>query len=452
MKLLIMMIFVTTLVSAKNDLTHRPRSFSTGQGRAVFVDFISADYEITYNADKRAAFVVAKISFDAPEEGLPVFDSIESPQKVLLDGQDVTVSEISTPSRETTLRYVNRAVTQGRHLLEVSVPLTTLVEFSDGGVKSAFWTSDLSERRFLERYMPASFEYDQVKMTFNIFFDGNKKAQKIFSNGVVREKRSNGRSFFTITFPDYFNSSSVFYHTVPEGSVDEIRFNLRSIDGREIPAVVYAVKSIMGDSLARLRDEASGIFHELEGDYGPWPHPTLVVYNAGTGGMEYCGATMTSASALGHEMFHSYFARALMPANGNSGWIDEALASWRDDGYLSATTLSGTSKMSNRPYYTRSTDYSAYSFGERFMRFMDGKHKEKGGLRPFLRFLVEKRKFAPLFVEEFIDEMSTFYGVDVGPDFKRYTYGTVNSFPSDYRSPKLHIHSQMTIEELKTFL
>src|SRR5690606_20330699 len=137
----------------------------------------------------------------------------------------------------------------------------------------------------------------------------------------------------------------------------------------------------------------------------------------------------TSLSALGHEMFHFYFARGVMPANGNSGWLDEALASWRDEGYQSSKTMSGTSRMSNRPYYTRTTDRAAYSFGERFMRYMDEKLSLKGGLKPFMRYMVERRSKAPLFVEEFIKEMEGFYGVAVEEDFKKFTYGVQNSFP-----------------------
>ena len=103
---------------------------------------------------------------------------------------------------------------------------------------------------------------------------------------------------------------------------------------------------------------------------------------------------MTDMSALGHEMFHFYFARGVMPANGNAGWVDEALASWRDDGYQSLGTLSGSSNMSGRPYYTRTTDTAAYSFGERFMSYLDGKLKSKGGLKPYMRTLVEREKLS----------------------------------------------------------
>ena len=158
-------------------------------------------------------------------------------------------------------------------------------------------------------------------------------------------------------------------------------------------------------------------------------------------------------AALGHELFHSYFARGVMPANGNSGWLDEALASWRDEGYQTLSDLSGSSMMSAHPYYTRTTDRAAYSFGERFMRLMDGKLASKGGLKPFMRYMIEKKVFSPIFVEDFIKEMEKFYGVSVKEDFRKYTFGKSNNFSSSLKSSHSHkIHRKMTVEELKNYL
>lgn len=160
---------------------------------------------------------------------------------------------------------------------------------------------------------------------------------------------------------------------------------------------------------------------------------------------------MTDMGALGHEMFHFYFARGVMPANGNSGWIDEALASWRDGGYRSMTTLSGSSRMSSRDYYTRTTDTSAYSFGARFMSYLDGtlNAKGKGGLKPFMRQMVEKRAFQPLFVEEFYKEMSDFYGISMEADFRKYTYDKSAVTTEKSSHP---VHKKMGLEELRNHL
>lgn len=435
----------------KNDLTHRPKSFLTSGGKAVFVDFLEANYKISYNLKSRSAQVTATIKFDAPEAGMPVFDSAENPMSVTLNGEVVSSKEIKTPSRETELRIIRKDVTVGSHTAVITVPLKNLIEWRNGDVRNAFWNSDLMDRRFLERYMPASFEYDQVKMKFEVEVIGNTKSKyKIYSNGDVV---SNGDNKFTVNFPEYFNNSSVFYHIIPEGTSDEIQFTLKSVDGRDIPVTIYTMKPEVLEA-DKLKALATQIFHELEGDYGAWPHPSLTIYNAGRGGMEYHGATITSTSALGHEMFHSYFARGVMPANGNAGWLDEALASWRDKGYNTLYDLAGVSRMSNQLYYTRTTDASAYSFGERFMSYMDGKLKTKGGLKPFMRHMLEKKLFAPLFVEEFIKEMSDFYGESVEEDFKKFTFGTKNAFQKSLQMDHLDhpMHQKMTEEELQKLL
>lgn len=438
-------------IAGSNDLAHRPRAFSTPQGKAVFVDFSSATYNITYDISSKKASVRAEMEFDAPEAGLPIFDSVTEPTSVILDGKGTTAPVTATPENETTLRVIQTAVSPGSHKLVVEMPLSALVQF-DNGVKSAFWTSDLSERQYLERYMPASFEYDQMKIVFNVKFIGAKSRQEIYTNGVVEELAEGA---FRIKYPDYFNASSIFFHTVPQGAVDTIRYSLKSVDGRDIPVTIYTGKSIWGgdnaSTLERFKNEATSVFHELEGDYGAWPHAQLVIYNAGSGGMEYCGATITEFRALGHEMFHSYFARGVMPANGNSGWLDEALASWRDNGYKTSGSLSGTSMMSSHPYYTRITDRAAYSFGENFMRLMDGKLKAKGGLKPFMRHMVDNRAHAPLFVEEFIKEMESFTGVAVEADFRRYTFGTRNSFEESKHKAN-PIHRKLSLKELESLL
>lgn len=449
MKLLIALsLFASVALANGNEKLHRPKSFSANGGQAVFADFSEAHYHITYDVIQNKALVKAEIKLETQEAGFPVFDSFTAPSSVILNGAEVQSIETKTPDNATSLRLINKSTPAGVHTLKIELPLTTLVEFGSGGVKSAFWTSDLTDRKYLERYLPANLEFDQVKMTFTINFIGAKNKQVIYTNGVTSEVSANT---FKVVYPSYYTSSSIFFHTVPEGSMNELRYTLKSLDGREIPVVLYAAKSPFGSNLERLKNKTTEIFHELEGDYGAFPHPSITAYFAGSGGMEYCGATMTSESALGHELFHSYFARGVMPANGNAGWVDEALASWRDEGYQTLSSLSGSSGMSAHAYYTRTTDRAAYSFGERFMSYMDGKLKSKGGLKPFMRYMVDKKVFRPFVVDEFIQEMSDFYGVPVAEDFKKYTFGKGNNFSVDMKS-KSHIHRKMSLEEMQNYL
>src|SRR5690606_10293927 len=150
-----------------NDLAHRPKSFALPEGKAVFADFTKAHYEITYDLGASSAWVKARIEMHLPEAGRVVFDSIEAPVSIMLNGKkNVSAREVKTPSNDTTVRVLGESLNKGKHVLELELPLKNLVEFKDGGVKSGFWTSDLSHRQFLERYLPANFEYDQVKMSF----------------------------------------------------------------------------------------------------------------------------------------------------------------------------------------------------------------------------------------------------------------------------------------------
>ena len=285
-------------VASENDLKHLPKSFPVPGGMAVFLDFTEANYEITYQYAEKSASVKAEILFNAPESGFPVFDSVQPPTSIVMDGEPVTATERRTPSRETTLRVMDKTVSVGTHRMTIEVPLKELVVFKTQGVKSAFWTSDLAERQFLERYLPANLEYDQVKMSFLLKFIGFKNKQVIYTNGVVTQV---DQQTFKVNYPEYYNASSIFFHTVNEGAVDELRFTLKSMNGRDIPAVVYMSKSVMGSNIAELqkwKENIVTIIKELEADYGPFLHPSITVYNAGLGGMEYCGATMTEAPWL----------------------------------------------------------------------------------------------------------------------------------------------------------
>ena len=454
MKILALLLTLSTMAFATdNDITHRPKSFAYKSASAVFVDFEEATYDITYDLIAKKAEVVAKMRMHVVEEGLPLFDLIQNPTFVSLDGIEVQTSAIKTPANETTLRVIEKSLPLGVYALEVRVPLSTLVEFTDSGVKNAFWVTDLEDRFYLERYIPVNLEYDRMKMTFNIEFKGLKNKQHIFANGDVTWTSANKAK---VEFPEYFTVNSLYFHTTPVGSVELLESSFQSVDGRNIPVAIYMAKGMSSAStLNTFKSDIQRIMTELEKDYGPFRHHNITVYNAslahmGLGGMEYAGATVTNRSALAHELFHSYFARGVSPANGNAGWIDEALASWRDNGYNRSGSFSGTSSMASRPYYTRKTDTAAYSFGARFMAFLDGKFAAKGGLKPFMNKLLEKKLFTPIFTEDFIAEMEEFYGEKVEHLFKAHVY---KNNKNDKSQEDAHpIHKKMGLKELQQIL
>jgi hypothetical protein len=397
-----------------------------------------------YNGATQTQEVTATIEFEMTEEGFPIFDSVKEPTLLTLDGESKTQTLTKTPGAETSVRIINEKVKVGTHNLVIKVPLTQTVRYTPEGVNSAFWFSDLNDRAFLEAYMPASFEYDQVKMVFEIEFQ-NLKKQTFYTNGTLTQL---SESQYKIEFPSYFNSSSLFYHTAPVGRYPELTATFKSIDGRDIPMMIYSTNG--SANLERFKTHALSVLKELEGDYGPFLHHKVVIFEAGSGGMEYCGATMTEYSALAHELTHSYFARGIMPANGNAGWIDEALASWRDKGYPVVSSLLTTTKMAAHPEHTRMTDSAAYSTGARFMGLMDYKFKEKGGLKKFLAELVEKKHFDPLVTEEFSGMLSEFFGESVKAEFDKYIYGRTGV--TRMKSEAHPFHQKMSLQDYQNLL
>jgi hypothetical protein len=154
----------------------------------------------------------------------------------------------------------------------------------------------------------------------------------------------------------------------------------------------------------------------------------------------------------------------------NSGWLDEAIASWRDNHYPRSQTMYGRSSMSSHAYYTRETDRMAYTYGASFIAYLDGKissNVDHTGMKSFLRYARETYLFTPYTVEDFVSWMEKYYNYSFAHDFKLYTY-TPSSTPSDPTSvPKkgwgagknnlnfLHahpIHQKLSLQELESFL
>jgi hypothetical protein len=450
MKALIIFLALASHAMA-SDIDKRPVPFALGGSQAVFADFTSAEYKITYDITSKKASVEATINYETVETGRLVFDLHNEPTKITVDGVFTTSQVTATPNKETSLRVLAASFPAGRHQLKISAPLTQLVEFTSTGVKSAFWMSDLTDRGYIERYIPTNLIYDRFPMTFIVKYIGGSDEQKIYANGNVQQI---GEKEFKISYRAELNTTCQYFHTTPASSVVETLFSYKSVDGRDLPAVIYLQKSGLNqaNALANLKRKTITILDELERDYGPFLHPSVTIYVAGSGGMEYSGATMTSESALGHELYHSYFARGVMPADGNSGWIDEALASWRDEGYQRLGSLGGTSQMANHGTYYRATDRQAYSFGERFMAFLDGKVGNKGGLKQFLRKLVEQRSFDPLTVTDFNQAMNRFYDMKFENYFSQYVYGNSVDKMMMLPAKTKEIHHQPSIAELKELL
>lgn len=408
--------------SAFANLHLAPPDFESEIGRAVFVDFKTAQYDVNYNVFWKKTSVKSTIVFTAEKTGKPLFDLIPDPKNATLDGQPVRIIETTAPDGSK-LRQVDAVVEPGEHTLVMENSFRESVRYSylTRQVSSAFWIRDLKYRKFMEQYIPSNFEFDQYQMTMNVKFDGVATArQDIYTNGKITQTSPNS---YQIVYPEYYTVSCPYFHTTPKGRMKRIDFSYKSIDGRDIPITVYGP---WWSRPARFQAESIKVMKELEADYGPWGHDSLTAYETlpGTGGMEHAGATQTSLPALDHEMLHSYFAKGVMPANGNSGWIDEAIASWRDKGYQRVPTVAFEgSNLGAHSVYQRNTDKRAYDLGNKFMSYLDYRLQDMGGLKAFLRGYFAAYKHTVITTEHFKNNLEFFSGLDLSHEFQTYIWG-----------------------------
>jgi hypothetical protein len=437
-------------VNAMANLHLSPPDFDTKYGRAVFVDFKTAEYNITYDIVNEVTTVKSLITFEAKSAGMPLFDLVPYPDSVKLDGKKAKQRLISFPGGLSKLRQLSTSVAPGIHTLEIENIIDTNVTYQTDfeSVSSAFWIRDLKDRLFLEQYVPSNFEFDQYQMTINVKFEGVRSAdQDFYTNGKISKTSPVS---WKIEFPEYFTSSCPFYHVTPKGWMSRRDFSYTSISGREIPITVYSPWS---SRTKKFKPEAIRVMKELEEDYGPWAHPSLVAYGTmvGTGGMEHSGATATSFGALDHEMLHSYFAKGIMPANGNTGWIDEAIASWRDKGYQrNPTTGFEGSNLGGHSVYKRNTDKRAYALGAAFMAYLDFRLQDMGGLKAFLKGYFQTYKHQVITTQHFKNNLEFFSGLNLDDAFGTYIWG-VNSGTELIEEANPH-HAPLSSSELKSIL
>lgn len=430
MKSLLLLALASGMTYASID--QAPPGFSYENGKTVFVDFKSADYEITYDVDSKQVEVESTVRLTSLKNGYPIFDLIPEPSEMTLDGVAVESEAIPDPDNQTTMRVIKKKVGAGDHVLHIRHKISTNIVWGEERVASGFWMSDLNDRRYLEQYLPANLEFDQYQMTIHAKINGATVPHVIKSNGDVQEL---GDNEFEVSFPSYFSTSSMYFHLFPSDSfANTAQFYYKSIDGRMIPVDIYTIYDA-----TEFADQTKTILAELENDYGPFPHNKLVIYgNAPSGGMEHSGATITSLSALGHELFHSYHARGLMPANGNAGWMDEAIARFRDNKYpLTAKLTFESTRLAGHSIWSRMTDRMAYKEGSAFLSWIAHRMNDKGlSFKRFLRDYFEKYKYTTVTTELFKEEVSSASGMDLSADFDKYIYG---------RSMSLNLKKMMSL-------
>jgi hypothetical protein len=436
-----------------DDLSDAPPPLTDVAG--VWMDIQNAQYHLQFDSAAKETRVTSTLEVLQGQAGHLLFDLVPNPTEVRLDGNLCTAEEIETPDRETRLRRIGCASPPGRHRLEISHVLKTGVSYGTKGAKAFFSLYDLRDREYLEQYLPTNFEYDHYPSAWTVVVP-NPENYDWMTNAVVAENRGGTLHF---EFPSHFTASSPFFHLFPKGSYSIRRGSYRSADGREIPITAYGSGSNeLNSFLSRAKDQMA----KLEAKFGPWPHPQFTAYRlTGSGSMEYSGATLSRLSALRHEMVHSYFARGVMPQDGNSGWIDEAIAAWHDSGYKKLSRVGFCqSRIGGHSPYRRWVNRPAYTQGRDLMAYLH--HHLPEGLFPFLKKILSEYFGKNFSTERLITQLESFSGARpwrsflepriYGTDAPDCRTGTLGAQTSRQASGSSSVHGPLSPRDLRDLL
>ena len=273
-------------------------------------------------------------------------------------------------------------------------------------------------------YLPSNLEFDQFASSYHLKVVGADTEHFVMTNGKTTLLAPHE---WNIEFPAYYTNSSPYLHLAAAKDFAVLRFNFGSVSGSDIPVTIYGPPQT---ALTEWESAARATLQELEKDYGAFPHASIHIYADPNmdGGMEYCGATVTQLWGLDHELAHSYFGRSIMPANGDAGWVDEALDVWHDRGYPMYDRPKWATNMGRISPYKRGTARSAYSQGADFIGYIDTlfrKAGKDGGLKKALAEIFAEQKFKTYTSEDFRGFLEAKLGSDLKALFEAYIYGKI---------------------------
>jgi hypothetical protein len=403
-------------------------SFKSFEREGVVYSPVDLDHQIltlTFDVSAQKVIGHSTVFFHLERDGRPFLHLNASVLSARINGEDVLSSLILDPDglQNSYLSFAKNLAAGSFDQLEIEYVLPKgRVEWNEFGMGFLTDMTDLLPGQFFENWGPVGFEADNFSMSLSLKLEGSNSAHQVWTNGSLRQMASDQ---WQIDFPNHFTASSFYVHLTNK-LLNVEQLAIKGLE-RSIPVTIYSSNAAL---VQQVKAVLPTLFQELERDYGPYPHPSFIAYlHSGGGGMEYLGATVTSPGALGHELFHSWFARGVMPAEGRSGWIDEALASWRDYNYFQASSLLSRPPTVLAKYspFRKSTPSNCYVDGRKMIAELDLKLAEFGGMKPLLRSFFERYKYRTVTTEEFQLFLTQKTKVDVSPFFDRYIFGLSNS-------------------------
>ncbi len=256
-------------------------------------------------------------------------------------------------------------------------------------------------------------ELAKHKITFNVHGGG----YSFVSSGKTTENEiEDGQQFIIEPIRDVA-SYTIMFVLIP---TDDVVVEEKEIDGVNVKIMAYQG----GASISSAFDSLEWWLPKLHNELGEFPMPEglSVFLTMSGGGMEYYGATITSLSALNHEVFHMYYGCSTINKTYRDSWLDEAINEWYEF-HHSAIWESYTSNIvSGRTPIGVGFDTRAYTYGARIMGAVA---EELGGVDQmveFLNYLHNNYFFRPYTTLDFVEILKNYGNVDMYDRFIRWVF------------------------------
>lgn len=417
---------------------------------AVPVDIGSLTASIVFDGASGSASADATFTYTVgPTAGNPFFDLRQPVSQAWLDGAPFPADKLAHHAFGTgpftDLRVVESHQGAGSvHTLRVVYPLALpdsqlggsylpRIEWAPGPrLTFAFALSDLNRARYLEAWLPANLQFDQYSVDLDIRIDHTAVPHSVITNGSVTEVAAH---HWTVAFPARFSSVSPLLEIRAADTVERATGTAAlPVSGRTVTIEAWRPTGSAVDLAGRI-GAIRALLVDDENGYGGYLHDDrFVAYFTGEGGMEYEGGTTTSADALAHETFHSWFARGLKPAGQADGWWDEGFTTFHDDGADDAVPLDFTEPpvtLCSRDPWQRHTPRTSYGAGSALFKGLAAM-MGAGPLNRHMRSLYEARAGGvPLSTERLEEHLVARSGdIRVVHAFHRFVYGLPDPLPA----------------------
>jgi len=251
---------------------------------------------------------------------------------------------------------------------------------------------------------------------------------RFLGSGLVRRSVRSDIQEWTLDTEREVASYTVMFALLP--AADTV-YEERTIGGVPVRIMAYAD----GPSLAQAWIQITPWLPALAARYGPFPMPrglSIFLVSIG-GGMEYYGATISTVSALRHEIHHMYFGCQVIAKTYRDSWWDEAVTSWAVDnaaGILPISNEYRSNMVSGRSPYAVGFDTRAYTDGAKIIETLARLIGGRSAMTGFLADLYRRRSFTPFNTLQFVDFFGEFSGFDMRPDFLNWVYSGQTPIPA----------------------